>query len=100
MTEAVCWHCGVVLACSPKLRCEDCPDECDTEDCKEFGCNGETQLIDEVQRRMDQIVEAAVEWHQAGREGGEWLDKAEALAAAIESLLELRSKPETATPPQ
>lgn len=33
-----CWHCGVVLAYAPKLRCEDCPDECDTENCEEIGC--------------------------------------------------------------
>ncbi len=48
-------------------------------------------LVDEVQRRMDQVVEAAVEWHQAGREGTDWFDKAEALGAAIDSLLELRT---------
>lgn len=50
-------------------------------------------LVDEAQRRMDQVVEAAVEWRQAGREGGEWFDKAEELSAAIDSLLELRSAP-------
>lgn len=47
-------------------------------------------LVDEVQHRMDQVVDAAVEWHQAGREGGEWFDAAEKLGAAIDSLLELR----------
>lgn len=51
------------------------------------------ELVDEVQHRMDQVVEAAVEWHQAGRECTEWFDKAEALGAAIDSLLELRDKP-------
>lgn len=55
------------------------------------------ELADEVQRRMDQVVEAAVEWHQAGREGGEWFEAAESLGAAIDSLLELRSDPQTAT---
>lgn len=53
----------------------------------------ETELVDEVQRRMDQLVEAAVEWHQAGREGAEWFEAAERLGAAIDSLLELRSAP-------
>ena len=48
------------------------------------------RLVDEVQHRMDQVVDAAVEWHQAGREGGAWMDKADALSAAIDSLLELR----------
>lgn len=51
------------------------------------------ELVDEVQHRMDQVVEAAVEWHQAGREGAEWLEAAEKLGAAIDSLLELRDKP-------
>lgn len=51
------------------------------------------ELVDEVQRRMDQVVEAAVEWHQAGREGAEWFEAAEKLGAAIDSLLELRSEP-------
>jgi hypothetical protein len=81
----------------------DC--ECFWEQCEAWAkqdANPSTQsaadgLVDEVQRRMDQVVEAAVEWHQAGREGAEWFDKAEALGAAIDSLLELRSKPKTAT---
>jgi hypothetical protein len=51
------------------------------------------ELVDEVQHRMDSVVERAVEWHQAGREGAEWFDKAEALSAAIEFLLELRTAP-------
>lgn len=52
--------------------------------------------VDEVQRRMDAVVDAAVEWHQSGREGDNtWLDKAEILGAAIDSLLELRDKPAT-----
>ena len=52
-------------------------------------------LMDEVQQRMDAVVDAAVEWHQAGREGAEWFDKAEVLGAAIDSLLELRESPQT-----
>lgn len=51
------------------------------------------ELGDEVQHRMDQVVEAAVEWHQAGREGAEWFEAAERLGAAIDSLLELRGEP-------
>lgn len=51
------------------------------------------QLVGEVQHRMDQVVEAAVEWHQAGREGAEWFNKAEALSTAIDSLLELKENP-------
>lgn len=46
-------------------------------------------LIDETQRRMDQVVEAAVEWHQSDED---WFEKSEVLANAIDSLLELRSK--------
>jgi hypothetical protein len=46
---------------------------------------GETEaLVDEVQHRMDLVVERAVEWHEAGRESAEWFDKAEALSAAID----------------
>jgi hypothetical protein len=60
----------------------------------------EDDLVDEVQRRMDQVVEAAVEWHQSGREGdNSWFDKSEALSAAIESLLELRTAPAPASVP-
>lgn len=33
-----CWHCGVVLAWTLKPRCEDCPEECDVENCDEMGC--------------------------------------------------------------
>lgn len=51
------------------------------------------ELVDEVQHRMDQVVDAAVEWHQAGREGGEWFEAVEKLGAAINSLLELRGDP-------
>lgn len=53
-------------------------------------------LVDEVRRRMDVVVDAAVEWYNAGREGKEWgLNEAEVLDNAIESLLELREKPAT-----
>lgn len=48
------------------------------------------ELADEVQRRMDQVVEAAVEWHQSD---DDWIETSERLGAAINSLLELRSKP-------
>ena len=50
-------------------------------------------LVNEVQHRMDQVVEAAVEWHQAGHEGTEWFEAAERLGAAIDSLLEMRDDP-------
>lgn len=50
------------------------------------------ELVDEVQHRMDQVVEAAVEWHQAGQEGGDWFEAGEKLGSAINSLLELRDK--------
>lgn len=53
----------------------------------------EDELVNEVQCRMDQVVEAAVEWHQAGREGAEWFEAAEKLEATINLLLELRSVP-------
>lgn len=55
-------------------------------------------LVDEVQHRMDLVVEAAVEWHQAGQEGGEWFEAAEKLGASINSLLELRGDPQSAMP--
>lgn len=38
VAEDHCWHCGVVLTPSPKPHCEDCPAECDVEDCDEMGC--------------------------------------------------------------
>ncbi len=49
----------------------------------------DADLVDEVQRRMDQVVEAAVEWHQSDED---WFEKSEVLAHAIDSLLELRSR--------
>ncbi len=48
------------------------------------------ELVDEVQRRMDAVVEAAVEEHSAD---ADWPEAADKLSAAIESLLELRDKP-------
>jgi hypothetical protein len=41
--ECACWHCGVVLAPAPKPHCEDCPTECDEEDCDAFGCRAATE---------------------------------------------------------
>lgn len=46
--EAVCWHCGVVLAYTPRLRCEDCPTECDVESCDELGCSPEANTNQEA----------------------------------------------------
>lgn len=66
------------------------------------GAGEDAKQADECQRRMDAVVEAAVAWHQSGREGNMWLDKAEELSAAINSLLELRDAPAattTAEPP-
>lgn len=34
----ICWHCGVVLLDAPRPRCEQCPDECDTEGRVQPGC--------------------------------------------------------------
>lgn len=52
-------------------------------------------VIDEVQRRVDAVVDAAVEWHQSGQEGDEtWFDKAEVLGTAVDALLALRDKPD------
>lgn len=49
------------------------------------------RLLDEVDRRKDAVVDAAVAWHQSGREGDEtWFDKAEILGRAIDELLGLR----------
>jgi len=52
--------------------------------------DSEEDLVDEVQRRMDAVVDAAVEAHCADED---WIEKEEVLDAAIESLLELRDKP-------
>ena len=47
---------------------------------------------DEVQQRMDAVVDAAVAWHQSGQEGDDtWFDKGEELGKAIDALLELRA---------
>jgi len=81
-----CSKCGEGLEFTESDPCERC--EATTE-------------ADEVQRRMDEdetillinaVVDAAVEWHQAGREGAEWFDKAEVLGQSIDALLELRAK--------
>jgi hypothetical protein len=48
----------------------------------------EARLTDEVSRRMDAVVDAAVEWRQGDETN--WQDKAEALENAIDALLELR----------
>jgi hypothetical protein len=34
----MCGHCGVVFAEAIKPRCEDCPAECDEENCDAMGC--------------------------------------------------------------
>lgn len=56
---------------------------------------GEGELdaaVDEVQRRMDAVVDAAVEWHQSV--GLDEHDKTyDMLGKAIDSLLELRGTP-------
>lgn len=50
--------------------------------------------IDEIERLKDAVVDAAVAWHQSGREGDDtWFDKAEVLGQAIDRLLELRTPP-------
>lgn len=54
----------------------------------------QTEIYDEVQRRIDAVVDAAVEWHQSG---DEWVVPADKLSDAIDSLLELREKPDTNT---
>lgn len=52
-------------------------------------------LVDEVQRRMDAVVEAAVEWHQSGSDStAEQFTKADTLGKAIDNLLELREQPQ------
>lgn len=47
-------------------------------------------VVDEVQRRMDAVVDAAVAHYQADEN---WPETSEALDVAIRSLLELRSPP-------
>lgn len=49
-------------------------------------------VVDEVQQRMDAVVDAAVEWHVGHID---WTGDADTLGTAIDSLLELRGKPET-----
>lgn len=55
-------------------------------------------LVDEVQRRMDAVVDAAVAWAQADGNDAEF-DACEELSERVESLLALREKPtESLTP--
>jgi hypothetical protein len=49
-------------------------------------------LVDKVQERMDAVAAAAVDWHEAGQEGGEWFDASERLTQSIERLLEIRTE--------
>lgn len=83
-----CKHCAQSIKNSPRR-----PNRWTHVNTASIFCETESALVGEVQHRMDQVVEAAVEWHQVGREGGEWFEAAEKLGAAIESLLELRDKP-------
>lgn len=51
--------------------------------------------LDRVVKAMDDVVDAAVEWHQSGQEGDNtWPDKAETLGKAVDALLELRDEGE------
>lgn len=84
---------AIARRCSP-FRYTGLPADANDDD-RERMIN-EAGLVDEVQHRMDQVVEAAVEWHQAGQEGGEWIEYADKLGAAINSLLELRDAPSKA----
>jgi hypothetical protein len=56
------------------------------------GLPAESALVDEVQRRMDAVVDAAVEHYQSDED---WFDKRIVLDEACRSLLELRSPPTT-----
>jgi Lar family restriction alleviation protein len=47
----------------------------------------EEALFDEVDRRKDEVVDAAVAWHQSG---DDWMETADRLSDAIDSLLSLR----------
>ncbi len=56
-------------------------------------------MIAEVELLKDAVVDAAVEWHQSGREGDDtWREKGEALAQAIEKLLARRAEPISRAP--
>lgn len=54
------------------------------------GGDAPESVVTEVQRRMDAVVDAAVEWHQSD---ADWMEKSDALETAIDSLLELRESP-------
>ncbi len=54
---------------------------------------------EDVQRRMDAVVDAAVAWHLSGQEGDDsWLAKADILGQAIDDLLALRGVGECKRP--
>lgn len=53
------------------------------------------QAVDEVQRRMDAVVNAAVEWCESGEEGvsvADSFEKSEALSNAVYRLKQLRNQ--------
>lgn len=54
--------------------------------------SAEDTPVDEVQRRMDAVVDAAVKWRQ-GDVADNWEAEADALEEAVDSLLELRTAP-------
>ena len=47
--------------------------------------------VDETERRMEAVVDAAVAWHQSD---DDWQETADTLGTAIDHLLELRAAPE------
>lgn len=50
------------------------------------------EVITEVERLKDAVVDAAVEWHESGREGAshEWFDNSDALSKALDDLISFR----------
>jgi hypothetical protein len=97
-------HCGLCGHSNFNSVIGECDESSDTDDKLFCGCKcvfpatgagkgaERDHLADDCQRRMDAVVEAAVEWHQSGQEGDNtWFDKSEVLSAAINSLLELRA---------
>jgi hypothetical protein len=51
-------------------------------------------MIAEVESLKDAVVDAAVGWHESGREGDNtWFEKGEVLAHAVEKLLARRAEP-------
>lgn len=61
-----CWHCGVVLAYAPKLRCEDCPDECDVEGCDELGCAPATPTAAPSTKTIEAFRDLKLGWDSYG----------------------------------